>query len=291
MKIFSNFVNTSHLEYFTTKYSDLPITLFYDYPITDASQLKENPYNIFLTHEPNEIFGIHDWILNNSRFFDLVLTYNKKLLDNIPQSYNFYFNGAYSNDTSFYEENLKDKIFRVSYLCGNKNITEGHKLRQAIYPLEEEITLEKQWHYLLEDFDHSTNVRPGYTEYSKDLSHVPKYHSPEMWGKRFLYEETMFNVAIENVKVDGWFTEKIAQCFLTKTLPIYWGCGNIEEYGYDERGIIRFNTPEELKNILNNLTPEDYYNRLPYIEHNFKVSLTDNLLDSLSLILDNISFE
>jgi hypothetical protein len=46
----------------------------------------------------------------------------------------------------------------------------------------------------------------------------------------------MFGVAIENVSHRGWFTEKILDCFLLKTIPIYWGCSNIEDY-FNPKGI------------------------------------------------------
>jgi hypothetical protein len=98
----------------------------------------------------------------------------------------------------------------------------------------------------------------------------------------------MFHIAVENVKIDNWYTEKIAQSFATKTVPIYWGCPNIKELGYDERGIIRFNSEEELIRIINNLTPEDYYSRLPYIEHNYQVAMEDTFRNKLSSFLDQI---
>jgi hypothetical protein len=40
---------------------------------------------------------------------------------------------------------------------------------------------------------------------------------------------------------------------------------------YDERGVIYFNDENELIEIVNKLTPEDYYNRLPYIENNYRL--------------------
>ena len=49
------------------------------------------------------------------------------------------------------------------------------------------------------------------------------------------------------------------------------------DFGYDERGIIRFNSPEELINIINNLTPNDYYERLPYINYNYELAKIDTI--------------
>lgn len=96
----------------------------------------------------------------------------------------------------------------------------------------------------------------------------------------------MFHIVIENVKVNNWYTEKLIQAFNTKTLPLFWGCDNLSDEGYDEKGIIRFNTSEELLNIINNLTEKDYIDRLPYINHNYKLSLKDNFKNKLEDILD-----
>lgn len=39
-----------------------------------------------------------------------------------------------------------------------------------------------------------------------------------------------YSVAIENSAIPGYFTEKIADCYLSHTMPIYFGCPDIEEY-------------------------------------------------------------
>jgi hypothetical protein len=91
----------------------------------------------------------------------------------------------------------------------------------------------------------------------------------------------MFHVCVENVKYDNWYTEKIGEAFCTKTVPIYWGCPNIGEY-YDERGIITFDSLEELPYIINSLTPEKYYEMKPYIDYNYEVALKDNFANNLN---------
>jgi hypothetical protein len=82
----------------------------------------------------------------------------------------------------------------------------------------------------------------------------------------------MFHIAVENSQNKNYFTEKIVDAFLTKTLPIYWGCPNIGEY-FDDRGIILFNNENELIDIINSLTEEDYNNRKEYIEKNTQIAL------------------
>ncbi|MDB2522374.1 glycosyltransferase family 10 [Planktomarina temperata] len=39
-----------------------------------------------------------------------------------------------------------------------------------------------------------------------------------------------FHIAIENSSYDGYFTEKITDCFLAGTYPIYYGCKNLDQY-------------------------------------------------------------
>ena len=43
-------------------------------------------------------------------------------------------------------------------------------------------------------------------------------------------ENYMFTIAIENTSHDHYFTEKIVNPFLYNTIPLYWGCKNIEKY-------------------------------------------------------------
>jgi hypothetical protein len=142
---------------------------------------------------------------------------------------------------------------------------------------------------VLDDFDKKSNVRPGYSDYSKDLNHIPKHltNCPQVYGKRICYENPMFHVCIENTKRNNWYTEKIGESFCTKTVPIYWGCPNIGDY-YDSRGIITFETKSELLDIINNLTPQMYYDMKKYIDYNYKVALQDSFEIQLSNMFEEI---
>jgi glycosyltransferase involved in cell wall biosynthesis len=79
-----------------------------------------------------------------------------------------------------------------------------------------------------------------------------------------------FSIAIENVSCDdNYFSEKIVDCFLTGTIPIYHGCIHISEF-FDKRGILTFETQEELDNILDSLSEEKYNSMLEYAKSNFE---------------------
>jgi hypothetical protein len=49
-------------------------------------------------------------------------------------------------------------------------------------------------------------------------------------NKRDALTDYEFSIAIENCIEDSYFTEKITDCFLTDTTPIYYGCKNISEF-------------------------------------------------------------
>lgn len=284
MVIKSSFYNPRPLKLFSDNYKDLPITIFFDYIPQDIEELQINPYNIFIAHEPSEFFGIQGWVAANYRVFDAVLSWNHELLSKCLNGIPLRCGWVYSWEP-FTPVDVKK--FEVSFLSGVKALTYGHQLRQFIFSLEDKITIPKKWYKFLDDFDVTNNVRPGYTEYSKDLSHIPWDINPEVYGKQFLFE-SMFHIAIENVKKPYWYTEKVSQAFFNKSIPIYWGCPNLEEMGYDLRGVIQFGSPEELLYLVNSLKEEDYYDRLPYIEHNYEVAKNDTLKNKLSYFIEQL---
>jgi hypothetical protein len=98
----------------------------------------------------------------------------------------------------------------------------------------------------------------------------------------------MFHVCVENIKSNNWYTEKIGESFCTKTVPIYWGCSNIGDF-YDKRGIITFETKEELINIINNLTPKMYYDMKKYIDYNYDIALQDSFEKQLYSFFEEIT--
>jgi hypothetical protein len=267
LKIFSNFRSLEDPLYnrFKARCADKPITLFYDYVPQSIEDLQHNPYNFLLLHEPDEFFGMHTWAKNNYGYFTAILTWNEELLKVAPNAVLFNHNARNTSDEyveSF--RNITNKKFEVSFLSGAKSIVEGHKLRQEIYKLGEQITIPKKWYHTLPDFNQDDFDKGGIGR------------PATAWeGKTVCYNEPMFHVAVENVKANNWYTEKIGEAFATKTLPIYWGCPNIGDF-YDTRGIITFESKDELVDIVSNLTPELYYEMKPYIDHNYEVAFHDN---------------
>jgi hypothetical protein len=84
---------------------------------------------------------------------------------------------------------------------------------------------------------------------------------------------------VENCKEDNYFSEKLIDCLLCGTVPIYWGAPDISEY-FDTRGMIIFNNLDEFMNILPTLTVELYETKKNEISINYeaakRLSLTNN---------------
>tara|TARA_Y100000310_G_C20452320_1_gene701379 strand:- start:420 stop:875 length:456 start_codon:yes stop_codon:yes gene_type:complete len=81
-------------------------------------------------------------------------------------------------------------------------------------------------------------------------------------------KDYMFSIVVENGCFDSYFSEKLIDCILTGVVPIYNGCPSIGDY-LDMDGIITYNSVDELKSIISNLTIDDYIKRKDSILNNF----------------------
>jgi hypothetical protein len=64
-------------------------------------------------------------------------------------------------------------------------------------------------------------------------------------------EDYRYSIAIENSQQLNYFTEKINDCYLHLTMPIYWGCPNIGDY-FPENSfyLVEMNNAKEIQEIL-----------------------------------------
>jgi hypothetical protein len=170
----------------------------------------------------------------------------------------------------YYENiNITKKKYSISTLAGSKIINNalGHKFRQEIHhnqPLFRDypITFFRSFHQLPHINDYGNNP---FLQIGEDTSLKCKIR---------LFKEFQFAIIIENSREINYFTEKIVDCIITKTIPIYWGCPNIGDF-FDTTGWIILETTniEELINKLHILN-DTYYNKyIEIIEKNYNESL------------------
>ena len=136
------------------------------------------------------------------------------------------------------------KSKKVSFITSNKTITDGHKFRLKCLDA----------------------VRDNVDAFGRGIN--------EIKCKLDGMKDYKFSVTVENGKFNNWFTEKIIDCFLSGTIPIYHGCGNIGKY-FNTDGIITFETESELKEILLALQDSDYEKRFSAVEENFNIALNE----------------
>lgn len=216
------------------------------------SMLPVNPnvYRVFVNStEPQPVCQPIEHVIQYHDRFDLILTKTPEILEKCPNSRLFLF-----GDSFVYPLQPKQKEFSVSFLCtSRRGYLEGYEHRHELWARQNEITIPKKfWSSRRNPVDTSRLLPP----YPNDMDKIHLFDS-------------MFSICPENHREPNYFTEKIVDCFWTKTIPLYWGCPNLKEY-FDVRGVIRYSSVDELIHICNNLTEETYRNMLPFVEDNWK---------------------
>lgn len=247
MKIYSNFIDPKRFELKFKDLSHINFSFFFEYKATQE-ELAQNEINVFAFEEPNEYFGNHDWIIQNQDNFSLILGWDEKVLRKCSNSQLLIYGESWLDDGTDKITRQRQKKFEVSHLRGAKINSYGHWIRHSIFNRQDEITIPKKFHATIEPFNTIEN---------------------NIKGKEFILGDSMFSVVIENTSHNNYFTEKLTDCMLMKTIPIYWGCSNIECY-YNVTGMFRFENDDQAINIINSLTPSDYQRLLPIVEINYK---------------------
>jgi len=219
------------------------ITVFTDKMLAAVDQV-DSPVKVAWLIEPYDLIPyMYDQIKTIEDKFDFVFTYEETLLKHNPDIYKFH--PCDCSGIEFHSHKLHEKTKLVSMIYSEKTWLFGHRLRHIIAK-----TLIPQMGYDKIDFFGRATENP--------LELKSEGTNPYM-----------FQIAIENAQRRFYFADKIYDCFVTGTVPIYWGAPNIGDF-FDMRGILTFNHPNELKEILESLSPEKYESMLDGVRENFE---------------------
>jgi len=235
------------------KFSNFPkkTCIFIDGLWFDSTEFIEAEYRVFIGGlEPKKILDLgysQENLILNSNKFDLILTSFNEVLSSTNNSLLF------SLGSSWVKKDFKKlaSFYEISFLCGPKNHHPNNP------------------HYLPEHaFRHEI-----YNNISK-IKNIPikLLYSIDTSKKDYIFNTSQFSIIVENTKRENHFTEKLVDCLITKTIPIYHGCPNIGDF-FNKKGIITFNTLEELFNKINLLDEKIYSDKLAIIEENYNISL------------------
>jgi hypothetical protein len=246
----------------------------------DSFQKHSNTRNIYIQLEPDAIRPVESKIISYANQYDFILTFNENILKQCPNAYKYLFGMTRILPEDVNSINITNKKFIITSITNDKLMTVGHHFRHTIFYNQEKILSIPKCFYR-----------------STDSKNLPEIHNnprlpAEESRKIELFQESQFSLVIENSRQTHYFTEKLCDCLITKTIPVYYGCPNISEY-FDTSGwiILENESMDELIKKLYTLTPEYYMNHIDTVMKNFEtvkqyIDIQENINRGLRSIPD-----
>ncbi|WP_171133269.1 hypothetical protein [Ruegeria sp. HKCCA6707] len=186
--------------------------------------------------EPSAIHGKHDRMLRYTwRRFFRVMTFHDVLLKSLPNAVFLPYGVTMVPD---WQELSAEKTRNCSLIASAKRDLEGHQLRHKVIDWARETGA---------DID---IMGRGYTPFEYKSDGLAPYR---------------YSVVIENVRERNYFSEKLTDAILCGTVPIYWGCPNIDDF-FDTSGMILCESEAEIQRAIQSTSPQDYATRLPRLQ-------------------------
>lgn len=240
-----------------------PCELLLDIDNYRAARRGRNPRRVFLQMESPEIENSLEYQRRHGGEYDLVLTYHGEILRGFPHARRSLHAHSWVDPRDTLAIDASRKRPAASFPVGTKIQTSGHRYRQVLF----------QNHVLLNQsfpvtFFTSHNWNPP----------LPSQKLPEEQpGKRVLFQDFQFSFVVENCRHENYFTEKLIDCLIMKSLPVFWGTTNIDLF-FDTSGWIILETmdPEEVLQKLGAIPAGHYARHTASIEANHQKSLRMN---------------
>ena len=228
-------------------------------------------------HEQRDYFkkDLMNIVINNYDKFHTILTFDKIILETVP-------NARFCN---------ADGITQFVIQPNQLNIQPYHSDLYTDTDIDQTIKIYKKTNFNKAScITSSKSFLPGqvdrlnFVNSIKDRVDLYGRGIREIPSKLDALHNYAFSVAIENnvSKDDYYFTEKLLELFVTGTVPIYYGCPNIDEF-FDMDGILTFSNQSELDDILSNLSKEKYNSMLDSVKNNFSLATDKFVLHNDSL--------
>lgn len=222
--------------------SPVPTKLWID-SLTDTT-VPPGTMRVLLLNEPNAVTRLANHVCEDPSRWDYILAHNPRVLRQCANSVRFCYGTTWIRDYTF-----PPKAFGVSMLVSAQLVVNGHYLRRKLWDRRNEISTPRRFY----------------------ISHRLKEIQPEGYvleAKKEPMFDTQFHLAIENSSTKNYFTEKIIDCFQTRTVPIYYGATNIHRF-FNPKGMFVFQNDDEAVRICNRLTPTTYASMAAAVEDNY----------------------
>lgn len=209
----------------------------------------ENNFDFLFTYDAEVLNTI-----KNARFapFCATIWYGKNIVwgaKSVDESENNMTGGGVSKISNIIpsDKNYQFKTKNISMVSSNKRMCELHLIRQELAQKCKKENLADTFG----TFDGGKFI--ACEEYLKDYR---------------------YSIAFENDITPFFFTERLLNCFVAQTIPIYIGASEIHRF-FDINGIIQIKLEDlnHIEDILKQCTPEEYERRLPAIINNYHRTL------------------
>ncbi len=215
------------------------VVVFTDTSLVEAVGRSDCFKVAWMLESPRATRREYRWLWRNASAFDRVLTFEQGLLEALPHAKFCPLGGCWIAPEDW---KVHQKTRNLSVIASAKRDMPGQKLRHEVIRR------------------HSSAIDAilgrGYREIAGKIEGLGDYR---------------YSLAIENCRQNYYFSEKLIDCLLTGTVPIYWGCPSIGLF-FDKEGIIAFEHPRDLGLVLEQIGPEDYERRLPAIQRNLDLA-------------------
>ena len=244
--------------------------------VQDSFYTNTNKRTIYIQIEPEAIIPAANSIIHNSDKYSFILTFNAYVLKTCKNAYKYIYGTTWIQESEYNSVKPADKKFMITSVTGSKLMAPGHHFRQVVYNEQLRITSIPTCFYI------SGN--------SGTLKQIKQNPTLSRESKLELFKTSQFSLVIENSMQENYFTEKLCDCLITKTIPVYSGCPNISDF-FDTTGWIIINNYsfDELLMKLNTLTEDYYMKHMDIVEKNLNtvkkyIDFTENINNGLRSI-------
>jgi len=234
-----------------------PTKLYFDCFFHNFSLIEDI---VFIQVEPNVIHtsSNNNEILNKVKRlaprFKKIISFNEEF-EHLPNCVKYVYGTTWITPEEEAKVDINKKQFMISNLTNSKRFTTAHTFRHNLY--NNQLRISKPCVFFI-----GTNTDHLIREI---------HHNPILGKSKFpLFETFQFSIAIENSRQKNYFTEKLCDCLVTKTIPIYFGCPNIHEY-FDTTGwiILDSENVDDAIAMINSIDSNHYMKYIDTVEKNY----------------------
>lgn len=219
---------------------------------------------LYIQREADVIHKTYSYLRENIQKYDLIFCYDPTQL--VATNVIKVIHAGTWLEPSFYESiDVQKKEYSISNLTGWKTGCFAYYLRHLLY----------QNQLAFKQFP-ITFYRSSAHIIIPEIGNNPLIPKEPLSSKYMLFEKHQFSIVIENTRERNLFSEKLMDCVITKTIPIYYGCANVGEY-FDTTGWIILTNEEnflqDLYNELHKLNDTYYMKYIDTVEKNYKTAV------------------